>query len=200
MGAGCAAGSKREENDFYKEQDHEDQGSIADLPIFYLPHERRIYITGRYNFSDEDYSDEDAVSDETSASSADEVLSVNPDTIKKIYAAAAAPFAQCLSDAGVQFYGAWWCGPCKIQKVIFTSAWPIIEKDNYTPCSAPGDESILPVCAEKLIYALPQAHFDGVEVAGWLFLHQFEENFVTLPCHYDGPKIPSKDSISKYVY
>lgn len=190
MSAGCAAGSEREENDIRK-----DQGSIVDLPRYDLP----IYIDGRYSSLDEDFPDEDPVSDATTASSDNEVISVSPDTIKNVYAAAATKFAQCLVNEGMQFYGAWWCGPCEIQKKIFTSAWPIIEKENYTPCSAPGKEDILPECEDKQVYSLPQARFDGVAVSGWLFLHQFEENFLTLPCHYDGPKIPSESDLGKYV-
>lgn len=185
LGAGCAVRSETEENDI-----HKDQGSIVDLPV--------IDLDGSYHSSNED-----SVSDAPAAGSDNEVNSVSPDEennlLKKVYAAAATKFAQCLVDQGVQFYGAWWCAPCQIQKYIFGAGWPIIEKENYIECADPGKEGFSQECTNKEIYSLPQAHFEEVKVSGWLFLHQFEEKFSTLPCHYDGPKIPSENDLDKYL-
>ena len=41
-------------------------------------------------------------------------------------------FAQCLTDASVSMYGAWWCPHCKNQKDLFGSAFDSID---YIECS-----------------------------------------------------------------
>lgn len=41
-------------------------------------------------------------------------------------------FAQCLSNAGVTMYGAWWCPHCENQKDLFGSSFDSV---NYVECS-----------------------------------------------------------------
>lgn len=40
-------------------------------------------------------------------------------------------FAQCLTEKGATFYGAWWCPHCQDQKAMFGSA---ISEVNYVEC------------------------------------------------------------------
>lgn len=46
--------------------------------------------------------------------------------------------AQCLTDKGVQMYGAHWCSACAQQKELFGSAFRKVE---YVECSSPGSRT-----------------------------------------------------------
>lgn len=44
-------------------------------------------------------------------------------------------FAQCLSDSGAKFYGAWWCPHCQAQKALFGRSAKLLP---YVECSEKG--------------------------------------------------------------
>ena len=192
VSSGCTITTDLEEKEYQDAPEDENEKPVQ--PI--------IYIDGRWSSDSNDKKYGNVFNGEphtVSYESQTPPASVGEDFLKKIYAAAAEKFAQCLVEQGMQFYGAWWCDPCKTQKQIFGTGWPIIEKDNYTSCSDPGETDFLQACLDEKIYSLPQAHFDGVKSAGWMFLHEFEGYFNTLPCQYDGPKISKESDIKKYV-
>ena len=65
--------------------------------------------------------------------------------------------AQCLSERGVVFYGAFWCPACAQQKTMFGSA---AKQLPYTECSLP-DRSQNEMCTEAEIANYPVWEFDG---------------------------------------
>lgn len=70
--------------------------------------------------------------------------------------------AQCLVNAGVQIYGANWCGACKIQKELFgKEAWAVMSQ-NYVDCSPednPHGAGISKYCEDLGIEGLPTTIF-----------------------------------------
>lgn len=46
-------------------------------------------------------------------------------------------FAQCISDSGAKFYGAYWCSHCAAQKALFGKS---VKKLPYVECSLPPKE------------------------------------------------------------
>ncbi|MBS3903415.1 MAG: hypothetical protein KGZ30_03535 [Anaplasmataceae bacterium] len=75
-------------------------------------------------------------------------------------------FAQCLTDKGVKYYGAWWCPNCQNQNNAFGSAKKYL---NYTECYAPGQkQQQLPVCSDAKIESYPTWEFaDGERLIGF---------------------------------
>jgi thiol-disulfide isomerase/thioredoxin len=72
--------------------------------------------------------------------------------------------AQCLKDAGVVFYGAFWCPHCKAQKEDFGAAVPALP---YVECSTPDGNSQTPICIQKGIQSYPTWVFpDGSRLTG----------------------------------
>lgn len=72
-------------------------------------------------------------------------------------------FAQCLSDAGAKFYGAFWCPHCQEQKALFKKS----EKLPYIECSTPDGEGQNQICIDKGITGYPTWKFaDGTELNG----------------------------------
>lgn len=61
-------------------------------------------------------------------------------------------FAQCLTDKGVKFYGAFWCPHCQEQKKLFGKS---VNKLPYVECSQPDGNGQLPICTEKEIKGYP---------------------------------------------
>jgi glutaredoxin len=77
-------------------------------------------------------------------------------------------FAQCLTDAGAKFYGAWWCPHCNDQKKLFENS----KKLPYIECSTPSKQP-LQVCIDAGVESFPTWIFsDGSKLEG---LHQFED-------------------------
>lgn len=75
-----------------------------------------------------------------------------------------APLAQCLTDAGAVFYGAFWCPHCQAQKRLFGDAADLLP---YVECSTPDGEGQLPICAEAEIKSYPTWVFaDGTRLSG----------------------------------
>ncbi len=48
-------------------------------------------------------------------------------------------FAQCITDSGAKFYGAYWCSHCQAQKLLFGKS---VEKLPYVECALQGQEKI----------------------------------------------------------
>lgn len=73
--------------------------------------------------------------------------------------------AQCLSDKGVKFFGAYWCPHCAEQKRILGTSMKNI---NYVECGLPGDQQgQTQVCKDNKIESYPTWVFaDGTRVTG----------------------------------
>ena len=61
-------------------------------------------------------------------------------------------FAQCISDSGAKFYGAFWCPHCQNQKALFGRS---VKKIPYIECSTPDGKSQLPICKEAGVTGYP---------------------------------------------
>lgn len=71
--------------------------------------------------------------------------------------------AQCISDSGAKFYGAWWCPHCQAQKALFGKAH---KKLPYVECHTKSRQE-LPVCEEAGITGYPTWIFaDGTRLSG----------------------------------
>lgn len=72
--------------------------------------------------------------------------------------------AQCISDSGAKFYGAFWCPHCANQKKEFGTSAKLLP---YIECSTPDGKGKLPVCEEAGITGYPTWRFaDGTELGG----------------------------------
>lgn len=60
-------------------------------------------------------------------------------------------FAQCLTDAGAKFYGAYWCPHCQDQKKMFNNS----KKLPYIECSTPNGQAQVQECIDKKITSYP---------------------------------------------
>lgn len=75
-----------------------------------------------------------------------------------------AAFAQCLTDKGVIFYGAFWCPHCKAQKALFGDAVALL---SYVECSTPDGTAQTKLCVDKKIGGYPTWEFtDGFRLSG----------------------------------
>lgn len=61
-------------------------------------------------------------------------------------------FAQCITDSGATFYGAFWCPHCQAQKKAFGSSAHLLP---YVECSTPDAGGQLQVCIDKKITSYP---------------------------------------------
>jgi len=72
-------------------------------------------------------------------------------------------FAECLSDAGAKFYGAFWCPHCQAQEALFKESKNL----PYVECSTPDGEGQTPICIKEGITGYPTWKFvDGTELGG----------------------------------
>lgn len=60
-------------------------------------------------------------------------------------------FAQCLTDAGAKFYGAFWCPHCAEQKKLFENS----KKLPYYECSTPDGRNQTQECTDLGITGYP---------------------------------------------
>ncbi len=65
-------------------------------------------------------------------------------------------FAQCLSEKGAKFYGAFWCPHCQDQKRLFGKSDDLLP---YIECSAPNGKDQLQVCTDAKIEGYPTWDF-----------------------------------------
>lgn len=61
-------------------------------------------------------------------------------------------FAQCITDKGATFYGAFWCPHCQAQKRLFGGSADLLP---YVECSMPDGQTQKPECTEKGIKSYP---------------------------------------------
>ena len=72
--------------------------------------------------------------------------------------------AQCLTDKGAKFYGAFWCPHCHDQKEMFGDA---IQYIDYIECDSRGENSQTEVCLAADITSYPTWIFaDGEKLVG----------------------------------
>jgi len=82
-------------------------------------------------------------------------------------------FAQCITDRGAKFYGAFWCIHCQNQKKMFGTASKFLP---YIECSTPDGGGELPVCRAEGITGYPTWKFaDGSSVSGEMELGALAE-------------------------
>jgi hypothetical protein len=73
-------------------------------------------------------------------------------------------FAQCLSDKGAIFYGAFWCPHCQATKRMFGSSQRLLP---YVECSTPNGQDQLQVCKDAGVQSYPTWVFpDGTRLTG----------------------------------
>jgi len=81
-------------------------------------------------------------------------------------------FAQCISDAGAKFYGAYWCPHCQAQKKLFENS----KKLPYVECSTPNGQGQTQVCIDAKITGYPTWEFaDGTRADGQQTFAQLSE-------------------------
>ena len=72
-------------------------------------------------------------------------------------------FAQCITDAGAKFYGAYWCSHCKEQKELFKNS----KKLPYIECSTTDGQGQTKECLDAGITGYPTWIFaDGSQGNG----------------------------------
>ena len=73
-------------------------------------------------------------------------------------------FAQCITEKGAVFYGAFWCPHCNTQKEMFGTSMSYV---NYVECSTPDGRGQTQPCMDKNIEGYPTWEFaDGTRVTG----------------------------------
>ncbi len=81
-------------------------------------------------------------------------------------------FAQCLSDAGAKFYGAYWCPHCQAQKKLLQNSTKI----PYVECSTPNGQAQTQICIDEKIDGYPTWKFaDGSLGEGEQTLQELSE-------------------------
>lgn len=84
-------------------------------------------------------------------------------------------FAQCITEKGATFYGAYWCPHCQSQKRLFGSA---IKEVKYVECALPGGNSAgqTQACKEAEISSYPTWEFgDGSRETGEVSLSRLAD-------------------------
>lgn len=72
--------------------------------------------------------------------------------------------AQCLTDKGVKFYGAFWCPHCQEQKKMFGNSAKLLP---YVECSQPNGRDRTQICVDMGIEQYPTWIFpNGDKVTG----------------------------------
>lgn len=72
--------------------------------------------------------------------------------------------AQCITDSGAKFYGAFWCPHCQATKAMFGKA---AKKLPYIECSQPSGSGQLQVCIDAKVEGYPTWEFaDGTRLGG----------------------------------
>jgi len=88
--------------------------------------------------------------------------------------------AQCITDSGAQFYGAFWCPHCQAQKAMFGKSAKLLP---YIECSGADGNGQLQVCIDQNIQSYPTWVFaDGTRTTGE---QSFEELSEKTSCAID---------------
>ena len=83
-------------------------------------------------------------------------------------------FAQCISESGAKYYGAFWCPNCKNQEAVFGRSARLLPR---IECSTPDGKGQLPVCQEAKITGYPTWDFaDGSRMTGTQELEQLSSS------------------------
>ncbi len=83
------------------------------------------------------------------------------------------PFAQCLKEKGVTFYGAFWCPHCQNQKKLFGDAVSLLP---YIECSTANGQGQTQICIDQKITGYPTWEFkDKSRLNGEIRLDQLAE-------------------------
>lgn len=73
--------------------------------------------------------------------------------------------ARCLTEKGVRLYGAWWCGPCRMQMELFGEDGA--SRVDHLECSNPGEHDQRQICSRADIASYPTWVFpDGTRLSG----------------------------------
>ena len=81
-------------------------------------------------------------------------------------------FASCLTEKGMKFYGAFWCGHCANMKKLFGDS---MAKINYIECWDNATNKITKACEDAKIEAFPTFDFgDGSRKVGALSLEELK--------------------------
>jgi thiol-disulfide isomerase/thioredoxin len=82
-------------------------------------------------------------------------------------------FAQCLTEKGMKFYGAFWCPHCQAMKRLFGNSTKYL---NYIECSTPNGQAQTQICVDNKIEGYPTWVFaDGSRMSGEVKLSQLSE-------------------------
>ena len=82
-------------------------------------------------------------------------------------------FAQCLTEKGMKFYGAFWCPHCQKMKALFGKSAKYL---NYIECSTPNGQSQTQICIDNKIEGYPTWEFtDGSRLSGEVELSQLTD-------------------------
>lgn len=81
--------------------------------------------------------------------------------------------AQCLTEKGATFYGAFWCPHCQTQKKMFGSSAKLLP---YVECSTADGNAQTQICIDKDIASYPTWEFaDGERMTGEIPLETLAE-------------------------
>lgn len=81
--------------------------------------------------------------------------------------------AQCLTEKGAKFYGAFWCPHCQEQKRMFGKSADLLP---YVECSMPDGKTRTQECIDKNIESYPTWEFaDGSRLSGERQLSELAE-------------------------
>ncbi|MDD5357496.1 MAG: thioredoxin domain-containing protein [Candidatus Pacebacteria bacterium] len=82
-------------------------------------------------------------------------------------------FAQCLTQKGATFYGAFWCPHCQATKALIGKSMKYV---NYVECSTPDGNAQTQICIDKKIETYPTWEFaDGTRQTGELTLQELSD-------------------------
>lgn len=82
-------------------------------------------------------------------------------------------FAQCITDSGAKFYGAYWCPHCQAQKNAFGKSAKLLP---YIECSTPDGKGQLDVCKQAGVTGYPTWIFaDATQASGEVPLKNLAE-------------------------
>lgn len=103
-------------------------------------------------------------------------------TLNKATPGAQDALAQCISDSGAKFYGAFWCGHCQAQKRAFGKSERLLP---YIECSTPDGQGQQQVCKDAGIESYPTWRFaEGEQLTGEVALKTLAER---TKCTYSAP-------------
>lgn len=82
-------------------------------------------------------------------------------------------FAQCITDKGAKFYGAFWCPHCQAQKKLFGKSAKLLP---YIECSTADGSDQVQMCKDEKIEGYPTWVFaDGTRASGEQSFEQLAE-------------------------